>query len=129
LHWCDIAHEITIYISCCRIYTVPGTAKSPNDYIRLPETEIIFKPGESSTKVTITIVNDEFLELVENFQVKLKSDDPGVTEVKPDTTTVTITDDDGKLRDYWSRFRMTVKRLRYGRAVTVTVPCPSILIG
>lgn len=78
-----------------RVSTAPGTALSSKDFIGVPETEVIFKPGEATKKITITIVNDKILERPEVFYVKLRSNDPGLT-VSPAKSKITIIDDDGK---------------------------------
>lgn len=79
-----------------RVSTAPGTALSSKDFIGVQETEVIFKPGEATKKITITIVNDKILERPEVLYVKLRSNDPGLTEVSPAKSKITIIDDDGK---------------------------------
>ncbi|XP_031569442.1 extracellular matrix protein 3-like [Actinia tenebrosa] len=76
------------------VSTIPGSALPSKDYIHVPETEVIFKPGEATKKVTITIIDDKILEGLEVFLVHLRSNDPGVTEVSPASSKITIIDDD-----------------------------------
>lgn len=80
-----------------RITTVAGTAKASSDFTAIVDTDVIFGVGDASKTVSVDIVDDKVLESSENLEVKLScSDDPSVKEVKPDTTTITINDDDGK---------------------------------
>jgi len=44
----------------------------------------------------ITIIDDKKPESDEEFEVKLKSNDPGVVSVNPDTATIKILDNDGR---------------------------------
>ena len=81
-----------------RIKTVDGSAiAAEDDFTAIAETDVVFGVGEDSKIVSVSIIDDNDLEGSENLQVKLScSENPGVTEVSPDTSTITINDNDGK---------------------------------
>jgi len=83
------------HFSLVSVSIVPKDAQSPDDYTEIPETEIAFNPGEESKAVMITVFDDKLAESDEEFEVKLKSTDPGVVSVNTDTATVKILDNDG----------------------------------
>ncbi|XP_031569460.1 uncharacterized protein LOC116303960 [Actinia tenebrosa] len=79
----------------CKLNTVAGSAEAGKDFDAIADLDVIFEVGEETKTVSVNIIDDKELEESENFQVKLScSEDPSVTEVNPDTTTITITDDD-----------------------------------
>ncbi|KAK3740919.1 hypothetical protein QZH41_006085 [Actinostola sp. cb2023] len=79
------------------VSTVPKSAKSPSDFVNIPETEIIFGPGKVFQAVWITINDDKVPEDDEEFELILKSNDPGVVEVKPNNAMIKILDNDVRL--------------------------------
>ena len=60
----------------------------------IPSTLEFRSGGDTSTQVTVTIVDDNTVEMDEEFSVQISSTNPRVT-VQQGTADVTITDDDG----------------------------------
>jgi hypothetical protein len=73
--------------------TADGTASSPPDYGGGSGT-VTFGPGETAQALTVSIVDDGTHEPDETFTVTLSEPSAGAEIDAPDTTTVTITDDD-----------------------------------
>ena len=75
---------------------------APDDYGSLNET-ISFQPATSNSPlcVNIAIIDDQTLEVDENFLVALSSTDQDVTiDSQEATSTVTISDDDGTFESF-----------------------------
>ena len=64
------------------------------DFNYLIPSTLEFRSGDTSTQVTVTIVDDNTVEMDEEFSVQISSINPRVT-VQQGTADVTITDDDG----------------------------------
>ena len=77
------------------VVSVHNTA--PDDYTSVTNQQLTFGPGTTSIPVDIPIVNDNIVELEEQFTASLSL---GTTasnvQVDPDLATISITDDDGK---------------------------------
>lgn len=65
---------------------------------QIPSTLEFRSGGGTSTQVTVTIVDDNTVEMNEEFSVQISSTLNSRVTVQPSMATVTITDDDGKER-------------------------------
>ena len=76
--------ELSIFLLC----------SAPDDYTSVSQ-DLTFQPGSDRQCVEVAIVNDDELENEEQFTVTITTEEDRVT-LEPDSTTVTITDDDGE---------------------------------
>ena len=67
---------------------------APDDYTSVSQ-DLTFQPGSERQCVDVPIVNDDDLENEEQFSMTITTEEDRVT-LEPDSTTVTITDDDGE---------------------------------
>ena len=81
---------------CCLIVYETGVSIASGDFLSLVD-QLTFNPGNGFQRdcATITVGSDAILEDDESFSVVLTTTDPDVT-ISPNTTVVTLTNDDGK---------------------------------
>lgn len=72
-------------------HTTDGTATADDDY-RHAEGELVFEPGETTTSVTVTIIDSDAHETDETFTLRLSED--STVALANTTAAVTIADDD-----------------------------------
>ena len=79
------------YAKCILSFLPPD----PSDYTTV-SMELTFNSGDTTQTVMIPIVGDNVVESTESFSVSLTTGDSAVN-LNPQTTTVTIQDDDSKI--------------------------------
>lgn len=78
-------------------YTIDGSAQGGPDFSKLAGT-LTFAPGETSKELVVTLVNDEFKEAIETFEVGIYS--ATNAEIAKPRAKVTVTDsDEGRRED------------------------------
>lgn len=70
-------------------------AENTKDYLDATGTRVTFAEGEVEAKARISIVDDDAVELVEDFIVSIFNDNEDI-DLDRDETVVTIVDDDGQ---------------------------------
>ncbi len=74
--------------------TADGTAKAGSDYTTAAGT-LSFAPGETQKIITVPVIDDSIAEGDETFSASLSNPSAGAALGDPNTTTVTINDNDG----------------------------------
>ena len=73
--------------------TIEGTALAVEDFVAASGS-VTFSPGETSKKITIQVVTDEYLEPDETFQVELKNPVNGYIKIGEPRVDVGLRNDD-----------------------------------
>ncbi|MEU4624069.1 Calx-beta domain-containing protein [Actinoplanes sp. NPDC023801] len=74
--------------------TVAGDAKATLDYTAVSNSTVTFAPGQTSKNAAVTLTDDNYFEVPEDFTVVL-SNPVGAAALQADTATVTVSDNDG----------------------------------
>ena len=89
---CTVLINDIIY--ALHIYTHDGTSEE-NDFIPLTDQRLTIPFGATSGCQNITIIGDHIVEDNEEFSIVVNVQDPIAVLIGPNSTTVTIIDDDG----------------------------------
>ena len=85
---CPIFQNVYIHM-----YSIPSCT---GEDFTIPDQSISLSPGTTQQRLTIPITNDQILENMETFSITISVLDKGTT-VQPNSTTISIEDDDSEL--------------------------------
>jgi len=90
----------------CKCYLFAFLTSAPGDYSSVT-VDMTFDGVSNSSCARIAIMDDDSLEGVESFNIKIVLDTAAPNNsavlLRPDTTTVYISDNDGKWNNFWVR--------------------------
>lgn len=101
----SLSQELTEPVSAFVSFRGMSATKGA-DYDGPEQVNFVFNPGETKKIITLSIIDDELAEGDETFEAKVSTDNVRI-EVKNETATITIVDDEGASFEYETKIIIT----------------------
>lgn len=87
------------FVSCLRFSTEEDSAESPEDFSNVAGSTVIFREGDANGATQygiVSIVDDNIVETIETFTIRLTSIDSGLIPTVFESATIRIIDNDSE---------------------------------